>query len=137
MKIEDLENSSLTYEKKHELNIGADMGFANNRINLVVDWYKRNNFDLIGDVTTQGIGGIIKKKGNVAEMKSNGIEISLSTKNIKTKNFSWTTDFIYSHIHNEVSKLETSVRVMDLVAGSGSRWKATPYGRFSRSPSWG
>ena len=126
LKIEDLENSSLTYEKKHELNIGADMGFANNRINLVVDWYKRNNFDLIGDVTTQGIGGIIKKKGNVAEMKSNGIEISLSTKNIKTKNFSWTTDFIYSHIHNEVSKLETSVRVMDLVAGSGFTLEGYP-----------
>ena len=126
LKIEDLENSSRTYEKKHELNIGADMGFANNRINLVVDWYKRNNFDLIGDVTTQGIGGIIKKKGNVAEMKSNGIEISLSTKNIKTKNFSWTTDFIYSHIHNEVSKLETSVRVMDLVAGSGFTLEGYP-----------
>lgn len=85
MKIEDLENSSLTYEKKHELNIGADMGFANNRINLVVDWYKRNNFDLIGDVTTQGIGGIIKKKGNVAEMKSNGIEISLRPRTSKPR----------------------------------------------------
>ena len=126
MYIKELENSELTYEKKHELNIGADMGFLNNRINLAVDWYKRNNFDLIGDVTTQGIGGIIKKKGNVAEMKSNGIEISLSTKNIKTKNFSWTTDFIYSHIHNEVSKLETSVRVMDLVAGSGFTLEGYP-----------
>lgn len=126
LQIEDLENSSLTYEKKHELNIGADMGFANNRINLVVDWYKRDNFDLIGDVTTQGIGGIIKKKGNVATMKSNGVEISLSTKNIKTKNFSWTTDFIYSHIHNRVTKLETSVRVMDLIAGTGFTMEGYP-----------
>ena len=53
-------------------------------------------------MTTQGIGGIIKKKCNVAEMKSNGIEISLSTKNIKTKNFSWTTDFTYSFNMNKV-----------------------------------
>lgn len=55
--IKELENSELTYEKKHELNIGADMGFLNNRINLAVDWYKRNNYDLIGIVNTQGAGG--------------------------------------------------------------------------------
>ena len=34
--------------RKDELNIGADMGFLNNRINFAVDWYKRNNYDLIG-----------------------------------------------------------------------------------------
>ena len=32
----------------HELNIGADMGFLDNRINFSIDWYKRNNYDLIG-----------------------------------------------------------------------------------------
>ena len=67
---QDLENSDLTYEKKHELNIGADLGFLDNRINLTVDWYKRDNFDLIGLVMTQGIGGQIQKYGNVATMKS-------------------------------------------------------------------
>lgn len=98
----------------------------NNRINLAFDWYKRNNFDLIGIVTTQGIGGEVSKYGNVAEMKSNGVEISLSTKNIQTKNFSWTTNFIYSHIHNEVTKLETSTRAMTLVSGTGFTMEGYP-----------
>ena len=124
--IKDLENSDLTYEKKHELNLGLDVGFVNNRINLAFDWYKRNNFDLIGTVTTQGIGGEISKYGNVAEMKSNGVEISLSTKNVQTKNFSWTTNFIYSHIHNEVTKLETSTRAMTLVSGTGFTMEGYP-----------
>ncbi len=117
--IYDLENSELTYEKKHELNIGADLGFLDNRINLTVDWYKRDNFDLIGRVMTQGIGGQIQKYGNVATMKSRGIEFSLSTKNIKTKDFSWTTDFIYSHMKNEVTKFNTSTRAFNLVSGIG------------------
>ena len=117
--IKDLENSDLTYEKKHELNIGADLGFLDNRINLTVDWYKRDNFDLIGRVMTQGIGGQIQKYGNVATMKSRGIEFSLSTKNIKTKDFSWTTDFIYSHMKNEVTKFNTSTRAFNLVSGIG------------------
>ena len=62
-----------------------DMGFLNNRISLAADWYKRDNHDLIGVINTQGIGGQIQKYGNVATMKSRGIEFSLSTKNIKTK----------------------------------------------------
>lgn len=46
-------------KRSTSLNIGADMGFLNNRINLAVDWYKRNNYDLIGIVNTQGAGGQI------------------------------------------------------------------------------
>lgn len=135
LKVSSLENAQLTYEKKHELNLGLDVGFVNNRINLAFDWYKRNNFDLIGTVTTQGIGGEISKYGNVAEMKSNGVEISLSTKNVQTKNFSWTTNFIYSHIHNEVTKLETSTRAMTLVSGTGFTMEGYPAARSSRSSS--
>lgn len=68
-------------------------------------------------------------------MKSNGVEISLSTKNVQTKNFSWTTNFIYSHIHNEVTKLETSTRAMTLVSGTGFTMEGYPAARSSRSSS--
>ncbi|MDO4163959.1 MAG: SusC/RagA family TonB-linked outer membrane protein [Bacteroides sp.] len=117
--IDQLANSDLTYEKKHEFNVGVALGFLNNRINLEADWYKRDNYDLIGLVTTQGIGGEVQKYGNIATMKSNGIELSLSTTNIKTKDFTWSTNIIYSHTHNEVTELETNKRVIDLVSGTG------------------
>ena len=52
-------------------------------------------------------------------MKSHGIEITLSTKNIQTKNFSWTTDFIFSHMKNEVTKYKTSTWAFNLVQGTG------------------
>ncbi|GAA6258062.1 hypothetical protein F070042J6_39140 [Bacteroides sp. f07] len=81
--IKELENSELTYEKKHKLNIGADMGFLDNRINFAVDWYTRNNYDLISIVNTQGVGGQILKYANIASMQSQDIEFTLSTKNIR------------------------------------------------------
>ena len=112
-------NGSLTYEKKHEFNIGLEAGFLDNRINLALDWYKRNNYDLIGPVTTQGMSGFVTKYGNVASMSSDGLEISLTTTNIKTKNFSWSTSLIYSHAHNVVTNLENQVRVIDLCSGMG------------------
>ncbi|MBR1406999.1 MAG: SusC/RagA family TonB-linked outer membrane protein [Bacteroidales bacterium] len=117
--ISALANGDLTYEKKHEINIGMEAGFLDNRINFTFDWYKRNNYDLIGPVTTQGIGGQIDKFGNVASMKSDGFEISLTTTNIKKRDFSWTTNFIFSHSRNEVTELDNDVRMMDLIAGSG------------------
>ena len=119
----DRANGDLTFEKKHELNLGFQLGFLNNRINVEFDWYKRNNYDLIGIVNTQ-MGGT--KYGNVASMKSNGVELSINTTNIKTKDFTWSTNFIYSHTHNEVTELENNQRVIDLVSGSGFALEGYP-----------
>jgi TonB-linked SusC/RagA family outer membrane protein len=124
--ISSLANSDLTYEKKRELNIGLDLGLFNNRVNIEADWYSRNNYDLIGIANTAGVGGEVRKYGNIASMKSSGTEFTLSTTNIKTKDFSWTTNFIYSHTHNEVTKLETSKRIIDLVSGNGFAQEGYP-----------
>lgn len=114
-----LANQDLTYEKKHELNFGIDAGFLNNRINFTFDIYTRRNYDLIGATNTMGIGGETTKYGNVAKMKSNGVELSLNTVNIKTKDFTWSTDFIYSHMHNEVTELNTYNRLYEYISGYG------------------
>ncbi|MDR3185150.1 MAG: SusC/RagA family TonB-linked outer membrane protein [Prevotellaceae bacterium] len=117
--IESLENSELTYEKKHELNIGADMGFLDNRFNLAVDWYTRDNFDLIGPIAVAGAGGEVDKYANIAEMKSYGVEFTLSTKNMSKEAFKWTTDFTFSYNKTRITKLNSFMRVIDLVTGNG------------------
>ncbi|GHU67415.1 SusC/RagA family TonB-linked outer membrane protein [Bacteroidia bacterium] len=114
-----LENSELTYEKKHELNIGAEMGFLDNKINVGVDWFSRNNFDLIGMIYTQGVGGENYKYANVADMKSGGAEFTLTTKNITRKNFDWTTNFIFGYSGTEVTRLESLTYAMSLITGTG------------------
>ncbi len=116
------ENSELTYEKKHELNVGVDMGFLNNRISVTADAYQRNNFDLIGYVNT--IGGV--RMGNVATMKSHGFELSISTKNIKTKKFSWTTDFIFGYNKNEITELRSKSNLFNFIRGGGFARKGYP-----------
>ena len=124
--INDVENSELTYEKKHEFNIGANVGFLDNRINLELDWYRRNNYDLIGAVTTTGVGGRVTKYANVASMRSHGIEVSLSTRNIVTKDFKWNTDFIFSKTKNTVTDFDSNVRVIDMVTGTGFTMSGYP-----------
>ena len=117
--ISSLGNSELTYEKKHEWNFGIDMSFLKDRIALTFDVYGRNNYDLIGRTYTQGAGGEISKYANVADMKSHGVELGLSTVNIDKGGFKWTTDFIFSKARNEITSLEVASRAVDLVTGLG------------------
>ncbi len=117
--LSNLANSELTYEKKHEFDLGVDLGFLNNRLNLNFDWYTRNNYDLIGRVNTTGVGGEIMKYANVASMASHGVEFTLSTKNIETKDFNWTTDLTFSYAKNKITSLLSRSRVIDLVPGTG------------------
>ena len=126
LQINELENSELTYEKKHELNIGAEIGFLDNRINFAADWYKRNNYDLIGVINTMGAGGQTAKFANVASMKSHGFEFTLSTRNIVTKDFKWNTDFIFSKAKNEVTELDANSRVIDMISGVGFALEGYP-----------
>ena len=114
-----LGNSELTYEKKHEFNFGVDLGFLNNRINASADIYFRNNYDLIGLTYTQGVGGESMKYANVASMKANGAELTISTTNISNKDFEWTTDLTFSKMKTEISELETRTQSIYLVNGAG------------------
>jgi hypothetical protein len=127
LEISSFANPELTYEKKHEFNIGLSLGFLNNRINFDFDWYTRNNYDLIGPRITNGTKGTITEYANVATMGSHGEELSISTKNILTDDFKWTTDFIFSHTKTKVKDLDSQARIYQLITGSGFTMKGYPY----------
>ena len=127
LEVRDWANPDLTYEKKHEFNVGVDLGFLNNRINVAFDWYTRNNYDLIGPRITNGTKGTITEYANVASMSSHGEELSISTKNILTENFKWNTDFIFSHTKTKVKSLDSQARIYQLITGSGFTMEGYPY----------
>ena len=130
LEIQNIANHDLTYEKNQELNIGADLGFFDDRINLSVEWFHRHSYDLIGDIVTQGTGGFTTKKGNMAQMRIRGLEIGLETTNLKTADFSWKTSFIYSRAKNEITELLTTPTIRDMIGYSTS---ATSQGGFARA----
>ncbi|TKC65047.1 SusC/RagA family TonB-linked outer membrane protein [Pedobacter hiemivivus] len=117
--IDGLENSELTWEKQYETNVGVDFGLLQSRLNFSFDYYKRNGFDLIGDVVTSGIGGESTKTANYADMKSHGIEITLGGSPIKTSTFSWTTNFTFGYNKNKITNLKSKPRIYDLIVSEG------------------
>ena len=54
------------------------------------------------------------------------MELSVSSTNIKTKDFSWITNFIYSYTHTNITKLHNYASVRQLVNGSGFALKGYP-----------
>lgn len=120
-------NPDLTYEKKHEFNLGLDLGFLDNRLNVELAYYLRNNYDLIGPKITTGEGGTIMKYANVASMRSYGEEVTISSRNIVTKDFQWSTDFIFSHTKSKVTDLQSQNRLINMIAGSGFTSEGYPY----------
>ena len=51
-------------------------------------------------------------------MEAKGVELSLTTQNVKTQNFSWTTSFSYARNTNKVTKLLSQSDVSTLVSSS-------------------
>lgn len=117
--IKNLENSDLTWERKYEGNIGIDAGFLNNRITFSADAYSRKSLDLINLIRTSGIGGEVTKAANYADMTSKGIEFSIGGSAVKTRNFTWQTNFTFGYNNTKITRADNFPLVYDLVIPEG------------------
>ncbi|WP_287350797.1 energy transducer TonB [Porphyromonas sp.] len=111
-------NHDLTYEKMYELNWNLNFGLLKDRIGVSFSLFSRQGRDLVDISYNQGTGGFFKPYGNVASMEAKGVELSLTTQNVKTQNFSWTTSFSYARNTNKVTKLLSQSDVSTLVSSS-------------------
>lgn len=104
------ENASLSWEKTKEWNIGLDYAFFNGRINGSIDFYDRRTSDIIMDRKMSQINGFTSVKDNVGKVLNRGLEISLNTINVQTKDFSWTTNINFTTNHNEILALSNGAQ---------------------------
>ncbi|GEO23837.1 SusC/RagA family TonB-linked outer membrane protein [Cyclobacterium qasimii] len=99
------ENRDLTWEKTATTNIGIDLGFLSDRINLSIDAYEALTDDLLLSTPLPLTTGFSSTILNVGDVSNRGIEIELNTRNITTSDFEWSTTFNYSFNKNEVLKM--------------------------------
>ncbi len=98
-------NPNLKWETITTLDIGLDFALLDNRISGSFDYYQGTTKDLILSrriPITSGFGNVTL---NVGETENTGFEVTLSTVNIKTEDFSWTTDFNFSRNISKVKSL--------------------------------
>ncbi len=100
-------NENLTWEKTTTYNIGIDFGFLNNRISGSIDLYHRITNDLINAEVRVPAGMNFAEyiPQNIGSLKNDGIELTLNTVPIATKNWEWDIDFNVAYNRNEITNL--------------------------------
>ena len=120
LQIADLTNTELTWEKLKEFNVGIDLGLKNRALDMSLDFYMREAFDLIGVVQTSGIGGQGLKVGNFADMESIGFEASLNSKVMEKGKFNWNLNFNVGYNRDEITRLDFGPRIADAISQTGA-----------------
>lgn len=104
--IGQLGNDQLTWETAYNTNLGLDLGVLHDRISLSVDVYNRLNTKLIMSVNRPAAEGVGSQYRNIGEIRNRGIELILSTHNVKMADFNWHSNFTFSYNQNEMKKLD-------------------------------
>lgn len=99
-------NSRLRWEKTKTFSTGVDFGVLNNALNLSVDFYNRNGSDLIATRMLALESGYVQMLVNWASMRNTGVEVSIGSRNIHTKDFMWMTNFNFAYNANKVLREE-------------------------------
>lgn len=118
--IATLGNNQLKWEETTQSNIGLDLGFFDGMFTLVADYYYKSTDNLLLNAEMPGSSGYASVFKNIGKISNAGFEITLSSRNIDNKNFSWTTDFniswnktkVLALAENQIS-LNTSVSSLD------------------------
>lgn len=100
-----LANKNLKWEKTGGFNFGVDYGFLNNRITGSLEVYRTITRDLLYNVTIPTITGFSSIASNVGKLENKGIEFTITSHNIVTKDFEWTTTFNISSNSNKIKSL--------------------------------
>lgn len=98
-------NQSITWEKTREFNFGIDYGFFDNRITGTIDLYDKLSDGLLMSRTLSIESGVTSMKDNIGSVSNKGIELALTTVNVKTENLEWSTTFTFAHNVNAIQTL--------------------------------
>ena len=129
-------NPNLKWETTSSANIGVDLALFRNKIEIVIDWYNRKTDNLLlraslpnfvgtSDLSPSAAGASSAPWVNLGSLQNIGIELTVNTQNIYTKDFKWNTNLVFSSNRNKVLKLNTETGVFygstsDNIYGGGS-----------------
>jgi TonB-linked SusC/RagA family outer membrane protein len=110
-----ISNPDLSWEAVVTKNAGIDASFLKGVIDLNLDVYKKTTTDMLMFLTGPRLIGVgdqwddLKAPiGNVGQMTNTGIDISITSNNIRTKDFTWKTNAVFSHYKNKLDKMAAS-----------------------------
>lgn len=116
----NIANPDLKWESVVTQNAGLDLSLLNRKIDLSVDVYKKRTEDMLlfsSAPRFTGVGSnwndVLAPIVNAGQMTNTGFDIGLTTYNITRKDFSWRTNFVFSHYKNNLDFLINDASAID------------------------
>lgn len=98
-------NPDLKWESTSQADIGYDLSMFKDRIGLTVDVYRKTTYDLLLDADLPYTTGYVSAFKNIGEVRNQGLEFTLNTRNIDHKDFKWSSSFNISFNRSKVLAL--------------------------------
>lgn len=105
LQMDRLGNPNLEWEKTTSYNVGLDFAILDHRLTGSIEYYYKKTHDMIMSQRLPNFTGFDKITTNLGEVQNSGIEISLSSTNIKTRDFQWGTTVGFSFNKNKINHL--------------------------------
>lgn len=121
-----LANPDLRWEKTNQYNVGLDLSLLDRKVNFVFDVYYKKTNDLLINVPVPLTSGYATVLQNIGGVENKGIEIGLTTENLKTENFSWNSNIVFSANRNKVVAIGNGVDQFFPVVPNGSLLQQQP-----------
>ena len=117
LSIDNYKVADLRWERTNILNLGADISIFNKRMNLALDYYKKDSHDLLSIVASDPTLGAPTLIRNSASIINNGYEASFTSRNIENENFSWSTQANFRYNKGEVTEAYTDKTAVFTILG--------------------
>ena len=121
-----LGNAGLKWETTSQSDIGVDLGFLNNRINLTADIYRKTTKDLLLYANLPLSLGYSNALRNIGSIQNQGIELTLNTINIRNKRFTWKSSFNISFNSSKVLALTENQAAITSYTAFDAYFKTIP-----------
>ena len=115
MEIQQVPNPDLKWETTASFNVGLELGLFDDRLSLDVDYYLDESKDLIAYKSVSSVSGFSGKYVNYADVRNQGIDVSLSGTLLKNKDWRWTAAFNMGYVKNKVTKSTSTAQAKYLV----------------------
>jgi TonB-linked SusC/RagA family outer membrane protein len=107
-----LSNNNLRWESTAEIDAGLDMGFAGGKISATLDYYRKVTSNLLINIPIGQWWGFSSELVNAGSIENKGVELSVNSYNIKSKDFSWNTTLNVAYNKQKCLKLAPSVNII-------------------------
>jgi len=107
-------NPDIKPEKVTEDEVGLDLGFLNDRINLAASYYRSTTKDGIVYASISSTSGYNTALVNAANSENHGLELDLKGTILKKTNFSWMMGINWTHQTSKVNSIVSGVNALNV-----------------------